>query len=177
MALHWAAEPLAALREFHRVLAPDGLLMFSTLGPDTLAELRAAAGAERVHAFADMHDLGDMLLAAGFSAPVMDMETLTLAVRGRRRRCSPICARAARPARAPTAPRGLAGTAFSPPARRSRAAREASCRVTFEVVYGHAWKARRARRTDRRRTQHRAVRTASVDKAEDLAGLRCRGLC
>ena len=44
MALHWAADPLAALREFHRVLAVDGLLMFSTLGPDTLAELRAGRG-------------------------------------------------------------------------------------------------------------------------------------
>jgi len=74
MALHWVADPLAALRGFHRVLAAGGLLMFSTLGPDTLAELRAAAGAGRVHCFADMHDLGDMLLAAGFAEPVMDME-------------------------------------------------------------------------------------------------------
>ncbi len=68
MALHWAADPLAALREFHRVLAVEGLLMFSTLGPDTLAELRAAAGAARVHSFADMHDVGDMLVAAGFAS-------------------------------------------------------------------------------------------------------------
>src|SRR5262249_41060658 len=79
MALHWLAEPLAAFREFARVLAPDGLLMFSTLGPDTLKELRAAAGEARVHVFHDMHDLGDMLVAAGFVAPVMDMEMLTLA--------------------------------------------------------------------------------------------------
>jgi malonyl-CoA O-methyltransferase len=41
MALHWAADPAAALRGFERVLAPKGLLMFSTLGPDTLKELRA----------------------------------------------------------------------------------------------------------------------------------------
>src|SRR5262249_1331251 len=54
MALHWAADPLAVLKEFHRVLAVGGLAMFSTLGPDTLAELREAAGAERVHRFADM---------------------------------------------------------------------------------------------------------------------------
>ena len=67
MALHWLPDPLPALREFARVLAPEGLLMFSTLGPDTLKELRAAAGAARVHAFTDMHDLGDMLVAAGFS--------------------------------------------------------------------------------------------------------------
>src|SRR6187402_1754694 len=46
MALHWLAEPLDAFKEFERVLTPQGLLMFSTLGPDTLKELRAAAGAE-----------------------------------------------------------------------------------------------------------------------------------
>src|SRR5262245_18462599 len=78
MALHWIAEPVAALAELQRVLAPEGLLMFSTLGPDTLRELRAAAGEARVHAFVDMHDLGDMLVACGFSAPVMDMEMLTI---------------------------------------------------------------------------------------------------
>src|SRR5688572_33396097 len=53
MALHWLSDPLPALREFARVLVPEGLLMFSTLGPDTLKELRAAAGASRVHAFTD----------------------------------------------------------------------------------------------------------------------------
>ena len=78
MALHWTADPAAALREFERVLAPRGLLMFSTLGPDTLKELRAAAGAARVHAFVDMHDVGDMLVAAGFAAPVMDMEMIAV---------------------------------------------------------------------------------------------------
>ena len=81
MALHWLSDPLPALREFARVLVPEGLLMFSTLGPDTLKELRVAAGASRVHAFTDMHDLGDMLVSCGFSAPVMDMELLTIAYR------------------------------------------------------------------------------------------------
>ena len=78
MSLHWVADPLAVLRELHRVLAVDGLLLLSTLGPDTLAELGAAAGAARVHRFADMHDIGDQLLAAGFADPVMDAERLTL---------------------------------------------------------------------------------------------------
>src|SRR4051794_7797898 len=71
MALHWADDPLGVLKELGRVLSDGGLLMFSTLGPDTLKELRAAAGAERVHRFIDMHDWGDMLVAAGFGAPVM----------------------------------------------------------------------------------------------------------
>src|SRR5687767_8031515 len=78
MALHWLDEPLAALRELNRVLAPDGLLMLSTLGPDSLHELRAAAGTQRVHSFMDMHDLGDRIVAAGFSAPVIDMERITV---------------------------------------------------------------------------------------------------
>lgn len=137
MVLHWVAEPLAALRELHRVLAPEGLLMFSTLGPDTLKELRAAAGETRVHAFTDMHDLGDMLIACGFSAPVMDMELLTIAYRSPDalledlRRSGQTLARVDRQ-------RGLSGRGFM---QRLRAALGAAPRATFEIVYGHAWKA------------------------------------
>jgi malonyl-CoA O-methyltransferase len=138
MALHWLSDPLPAFKEFARVLAPEGLLMFSTLGPDTLKELRAAAGAARVHAFIDMHDLGDMLLAAGFGAPVMDMEMLNFtytdsnALLGDLRASGQTSARADRP-------RGLTGRRFG---ERLRAA--LAPRATFEVVYGHAWKGRRA---------------------------------
>jgi malonyl-CoA O-methyltransferase len=137
MALHWLAEPLAALRELHRVLAPEGLLMFSTLGPDTLKELRAAAGEARVHAFIDMHDLGDMLVECGFSAPVMDMEILQIAygdadaLLADLRRSGQTSARLDRP-------RGLAGRRF---AVALRSALGAAPRASFEVVYGHAWKA------------------------------------
>ena len=137
MTLHWVADPLAALRELQRVLAPEGLLMFSTLGPDTLKELRAAAGERRVHAFIDMHDLGDMLVACGFSAPVMDMEMLHVAYRSADallddlRRSGQTLARLDRP-------RGLSGRRF---ASRLRAALGAAPRASFEIVYGHAWKA------------------------------------
>ncbi|MEA3192008.1 MAG: malonyl-CoA O-methyltransferase [Betaproteobacteria bacterium] len=137
MALHWLAEPLVALRELRRVLAPEGLLMFSTLGPDTLKELRAAAGAARVHAFIDMHDLGDMLVECGFSAPVMDMEILQIAysdadaLLADLRRSGQTSARLDRP-------RGLAGRRF---VAGLRSALGAAPRATFEVVYGHAWKA------------------------------------
>src|SRR6266480_1821962 len=135
LALLWLNEPLAAFRELQRVLAPEGLLMFSTLGPDTLKELRAAAGERRVHAFLDMHDLGDMLVAAGFSAPVMDMELLSLAypdpsgLLADLRASGQTCARADRP-------RGLAGKRFGARLRSALAPH-----ATFEVVYGHAWKA------------------------------------
>jgi malonyl-CoA O-methyltransferase len=132
MALHWLSDPLPAFREFARVLAPEGLLMFSTLGPDTLKELRAVAGPARVHAFTDMHDLGDMLVAAGFAAPVMDMELIEIEYRSSSlledlRASGQTNARTDRP-------RGLSGAGFNkrlatPP------------RATFEVVYGHAWNA------------------------------------
>jgi malonyl-CoA O-methyltransferase len=133
MALHWSADTLAALRELARVLAPGGLLMFSTLGPDTLKELRAAAGAERVHAFLDMHDLGDMLVAAGFSAPVMDMELLTLRYRDAAQLVDDLRSSGQANARADRR-RGLSGKAWR--ARLLAAPSQAS----WEVVYGHAWK-------------------------------------
>jgi malonyl-CoA O-methyltransferase len=80
--LHWLDDPLPALRELHRVLEVGGLLSFATLGPDTLKELRAAAeevgAGDTMRRFLDMHDLGDMLVAAGFGDPVMDMEVITL---------------------------------------------------------------------------------------------------
>jgi malonyl-CoA O-methyltransferase len=88
LALQWVNEPQHAFAEMRRVLAPGGLLMFSTFGPDTLKELRQAYEVDRynhVNRFIDMHDLGDMLLHAGFAEPVMDMEHITLTM--------PTCAR------------------------------------------------------------------------------------
>jgi len=82
MLLHQAADPQALLAEWHRVLAVDGFLMFSCLGPDTLHELRALYARMGwpmpSHEFTDMHDWGDMLVHAGFAEPVMDMEKITL---------------------------------------------------------------------------------------------------
>jgi malonyl-CoA O-methyltransferase len=155
MALHWAGDPLAALREFNRVLADNGLLMFSAPGPDTLTELRAVAGAARVHAFADMHDLGDLLLAAGFADPVMDMERVTLlypdgaALLADLRASGQTCALAPR---AGAAPRGLAGRGLRTRllAGLASQSRDGKLPVSCEVVYGHAWRAparRGARKT------------------------------
>ena len=82
MALHLAADPQALFAAWHRVLAVDGFLMFSTLGPGTMRTLRElfveAGWGEAFAPFVDMHDLGDMLVEAGFADPVMDQETLTL---------------------------------------------------------------------------------------------------
>jgi len=145
LALAWAADAPAALREFHRVLSVGGLLMFSTYGPDTLKELRAALSvgsrARHVHSFVDMHDLGDMLVAAGFAAPVMDMETITLtyedvaALAHDLKASGQTCA--ARDRR-----RGLIGRDawrhFLDAYERDRT--QGKLPATVEVVYGHAWK-------------------------------------
>lgn len=82
MGLHGSAEPQAVLRAWHRALAVDGFLMFSTWGAGTLQRLRDVyrdAGWPVPQApLVDMHDLGDMLIEAGFADPVMDQETITL---------------------------------------------------------------------------------------------------
>jgi malonyl-CoA O-methyltransferase len=82
MALHTSDDPNALLRNWHQLLAVDGFLMFSCLGPDTLRELAEVYQQQgwppASHAFTDMHDWGDMLVQAGFAEPVMDMERITL---------------------------------------------------------------------------------------------------
>jgi|TARA_B100001971_G_scaffold205230_1_gene222420 malonyl-CoA O-methyltransferase len=75
-------EPFQVFQSIHRVLVPGGGFSFSTLGPDTLVELREAFGQvdahAHVHDFIDMHDLGDLLGASGFSEPVLDVQRLVL---------------------------------------------------------------------------------------------------
>lgn len=82
LCLQWCTDLKAALYEFRRVLKPGGWLLFSSFGPDTLKELRAAwsAADERahVHVFLDMHDVGDALLAQGFADPMLDVERYCL---------------------------------------------------------------------------------------------------
>lgn len=82
MTLHLCPDPVQQLQQWHRALATEGFLMFSTLGPGSLTGLRqlyVRAGWPAPFApFVDMHDLGDMLVQAGFAEPVMDQERLTL---------------------------------------------------------------------------------------------------
>ncbi len=80
--LPWCEDIDAVFAEVARILKPRGLFTFSTFGPDTLGELRAAwraaDGAAHVHPFTDMHDLGDGLVRAGFAEPVLDVSRYTL---------------------------------------------------------------------------------------------------
>jgi malonyl-CoA O-methyltransferase len=145
LALQWSNEPQRAFAEMHRVLAPGGLLLFSTFGPDTLKELRAAfLSVDRhthVHRFIDMHDLGDALVASGFADPVMDMEIVTLTYADLRELMRDLKAIGAHNV---TLGRPAALTGKSLLAKVARnyeaARREGRLPATFEVIYGHAWK-------------------------------------
>jgi malonyl-CoA O-methyltransferase len=82
MALHLQSEPQALIAHWHESLEVGGWVMFSCLGPDTTREIRdiykRMGWGHCSHEFTDMHDWGDMLVEAGFSDPVMDMERITL---------------------------------------------------------------------------------------------------
>ena len=82
MMLHAVVDPPALFERWHQQLAVDGFVMFSCLGPGTLRELRSVYARlgwpAPTPGYIDMHDLGDMLVGAGFADPVMDQETLTL---------------------------------------------------------------------------------------------------
>jgi malonyl-CoA O-methyltransferase len=147
LALQWADDPRRAFGEMHRVLAPGGLLMFSSFGPDTLKELRAAwqgvDGHTHVHRFIDMHDLGDMLVAAGYADPVMDMEHVTLTyadVRGLMRELKAMGAHNLTHGRRHV----LGGSSLLAKVAQNYESwrREGKLPATFEVIYGHAWKPR-----------------------------------
>lgn len=145
LTLQWVSGPRRAFAELYRALRPGGLLMFSSFGPDTLKELRAASrDADRhthVHRFIDMHDVGDMLVQCGFADPVMDMETVTMtyaSVRDLMRDLKAIGARNATSGR----PGALSGKSLLERVTRNYESfrRDGKLPATFEVVYGHAWK-------------------------------------
>jgi malonyl-CoA O-methyltransferase len=141
--LQWC-DPDPTFAEFRRVLAPQGLLIFTTLGPDTLRELRSAWRAvdsrTHVNQFIDMHDLGDALVRAGFASPVMDVERYTLTYLDVRRVAADLKATGAHNstigrARGLTGRRQFAGLQNAYEAFRQ----DGRLPATYEVVFGHAW--------------------------------------
>jgi malonyl-CoA O-methyltransferase len=141
--LQWC-NPDLVFAEFRRVLAPHGLLSFTTLGPDTLRELRGAWRAvdshTHVNQFIDMHDIGDALVRAGFASPVLDVERYTLTYLDVRRVAADLKATGAHNATVGRA-KGLTGrgrfamlqTAYESFRQNGRLP------ATYEVVFGHAW--------------------------------------
>jgi len=113
LCLQWVADLPRALVELRRVMREDGLLVFTTFGPDTLLELRDAylqAGEREppISAFAAIQQVGDAVMAAGFRNPVLDRELFTLTypdVRALMRELRAIGANDARSDR----PRGMRG--------------------------------------------------------------------
>lgn len=152
MALHLAADPQALLACWSQLIKPQGFVMFSCLGPDTVQELRqlyAAQGWPALgHDFTDMHDLGDMLVQHGFSEPVMDMERIQLRfptaarmeqeLRELGRNFHPQRFAGLRTPRWHAHWQGLIERQLMKPATKEA---DAGIELTFEIIYGHAFKA------------------------------------
>ncbi len=73
--LYWSHSPQTILQECHRVLSPNGSLLFTALGPDTFIELGNSLDPIPLH---DLHLYGDWLVNSAFLSPVMDRENLQL---------------------------------------------------------------------------------------------------
>jgi malonyl-CoA O-methyltransferase len=145
LALQWCNDLPATFVELQRVIKVDGLLMFSSFGVDTLQELRTAFhdvdGYNHINRFADLHDIGDMLVAAGFSDPVMEMERLILTyddVRAVMQDLKSIGAHNATTGRST----GMMGKAAWQRVTENyeKLRKNGKLPATFEIIYGHAWK-------------------------------------
>lgn len=142
--LQWCSNPDSVFGEIRRVLRPNGLVTFTTLGPDTLKELRQVWSRfdrhVHVHRFIDMHDLGDALLRAGFAEPVMDTERLTITYSNGRALLDELVgsgsANIARGRRHGLTGR-TTGAGFLDACEALRT--NGSLPISLEVVYGHAW--------------------------------------
>ena len=144
LCLQWCGELNTVLGEFRRVMRPRGTLLFSTFGPQTLYELRAAFAevdaTPHVSGFLDMHSIGDALLAAGFRDPVLERDTFTLTYSSLlhlMRELRAIGATNADSART----RGLTGKAHLQRVIEAYEINRSDGRLpaTYEVVYAQAW--------------------------------------
>ena len=148
MALHMHSQPQELLAQWHRTLGVDGYLMFSCLGPDTLRELRALYAAlgwpSPSHQYTDMHDWGDMLVHTGFAEPVMDMERITLTFASPQRLLQELreLGRNLHPQRfTALRGRGWHGQLLEQITQRLAVPSEdGQLALTFEIIYGHAFK-------------------------------------
>jgi malonyl-CoA O-methyltransferase len=142
--LPWVDDLRSCFTEIARVLRKDGAFVFSTLGPNSFAELRNAwAGTDpdrHVRNFPDMHDVGDTLVACGLRDPVLDVDLLRLQYHDIDRLFADL-RRTAAGNSLRDRDRGLTGkNRFRALRKRiAGATPEQAITVTLELVYGHAW--------------------------------------
>jgi malonyl-CoA O-methyltransferase len=142
--LQWCQDLEPVFAELLRVLAPGGLLMFTTFGPDTLMELRAsweaADGYCHVNRFLDMHDVGDTLVRTCWAEPVMDAERITVTYREAGALMQDLKHLGAHNITAGR-PRGLTGRQRLQRMLQTYETyrRDGVLPASYEVVYGHAW--------------------------------------
>ncbi len=144
LAFQWSNDPDRLFQECYRVLKPGGLLMFSTLGPDTLKELRKswahADNKTHVSPFIDMHDLGDALMRSGLVNPVMETENITLTYQTVSKLMQDLKQIGSRNA---TAGRSIGLTGKNTLRAMTQAyeafRKDGSLPASYEIVYGHAW--------------------------------------
>jgi malonyl-CoA O-methyltransferase len=145
VALQWCNDLPATFIELKRVLKTDGLLIFSSFGIDTLKELRVAFrdvdGYNHLSRFADLHDIGDMLMEAGFADPVMEMEKITLTYNDVRAVMQDLKSIGAHNATAGRST-GMMGKATWQRVTENYETlrRNGKLPATFEIIYGHTWK-------------------------------------
>lgn len=152
--IHWSPNIPQVLAEIHRIMAPNACLMFSTLGFDTFTELKSAWQAADHHAhtnaFHDLHDIGDHLLATHFSDPVVDVEHLTIHYPSLHNLLQSLKAQGVRNIN-PQRHTGLTGKqAFVTFQNAYEALKTQTGKypLTYEVVYGHAWRNAMTQRQD-----------------------------
>tara|TARA_R110002050_G_scaffold9504_1_gene33104 strand:+ start:245397 stop:246293 length:897 start_codon:yes stop_codon:yes gene_type:complete len=143
LALQWC-DPRTSFAEIQRILRPGGLLMFTTLGPDTLSELRHAWAEvddyPHVNMFYDMHDVGEAMMAAGLAEPVLDTDRYTLTYDSAMTLMKDLKVLGARNVNSGRR-RGLTGkdTIKQVGDAYEQFRRDNLLPATYEVVYGHAW--------------------------------------
>ena len=128
--LPWFDDSKKIFSELRRILRPEGLLMFSSLGPDTLIELRESLFDSVLPNLIDMHIIGDELTKARFADPVLDVEYLTVTYREFKKLIYELQVTGILTSDIP--PDLNADDILKPDT-------EGKYPITFEIIYGHAW--------------------------------------
>lgn len=142
--LPWIDDLVVVAVEVSRVLREGGLFVFSTLGPDSLLEIRRAwAGInehQHVNRFLDMHDIGDALVQSGLRDPVLDVDRQTVTYDDTNALFQDLSAVGARNSLAGRQ-QSLSGKDAFERMRREleRDSGASKIRLDLELVYGHCW--------------------------------------